>query len=53
MAVYTTESFDTKQAADAKAKDLKYWWQGYDPIVRIYKDGALWVVDMNRRNSCD
>lgn len=53
MAIYTTESFDTKQAADAMAMHLKQYWQGYDPIVKVYKDGALWVVDMDRRNSCD
>jgi hypothetical protein len=53
MAVYVTESFDTKDAADAMAMHLNQQWRAYDAIVRVYKDGALWTVTMDRRNSCD
>ena len=43
----------TEADAKAKAKQYRDELRGYDPITRVYLDGAEWVVELDCTESCD
>ena len=49
----TTTRHASEAEAQEKAAKLRRDLWGYDPITRVYRDGAEWVVDLDINDSCE